>query len=76
MRLDVSAFGGIIFGVLALVGGFVLEGGKAGALIEGTAALIVFGGTLGATAVSFSMAELKQVPSLFRMGLTLSLIHI
>jgi chemotaxis protein MotA len=72
MRLDVSAFGGIIFGVVALVGGFVLEGGKAGALLQGTAAMIVFGGTIGATAVGFSMAELKQVPGLFRMGLTRS----
>lgn len=72
MRLDVSAVGGIIFGVIALVGGFVLEGGKAGALLQGTAAMIVFGGTIGATSVSFSISELKQVPSLFRMGLTRS----
>ncbi|PSR23336.1 MAG: flagellar motor protein [Sulfobacillus acidophilus] len=72
MRLDVSALGGIVFGVVALVGGFVLEGGKAGALLQGTAAMIVFGGTIGATAVSFSVSELKQVPSLFRMGLTRS----
>jgi chemotaxis protein MotA len=72
VKLDVSAFGGIIFGVIALVGGFVLEGGKAGALLQGTAAMIVFGGTIGATAVSFSFDELKQVPSLFKMGLTRS----
>ena len=70
MRLDVTAIGGIIFGVLALVAGFVLEGGRAGALVQGTAALIVFGGTIGATAVSFSVDELKKVPALFRMGLT------
>ncbi|SMC04554.1 chemotaxis protein MotA [Sulfobacillus thermosulfidooxidans DSM 9293] len=70
MRLDVTAIGGIIFGVLALVTGFVLEGGRAGALLQGTAALIVFGGTIGATAVSFSVDELKKVPTLFRMGLT------
>ncbi|MCL5116440.1 MAG: motility protein A, partial [Firmicutes bacterium] len=61
MRLDFSAFGGIIFGVVALVGGFVLEGGRAGALLQGTAAMIVFGGTIGATAVGFALEELKQV---------------
>ncbi|MCY0864420.1 MAG: flagellar motor protein [Sulfobacillus sp.] len=70
MRLDFSAVGGIIFGVIALVGGFVLEGGRAGALLEGTAAMIVFGGTIGATAVSFSLDDLKKVPMLFRVGFT------
>lgn len=72
MRIDVSAFGGIILGVVALISGFVLEGGRAGALLQGTAALIVFGGTIGATAVSYSTQELKQVPHLFRMALTRS----
>lgn len=65
MRLDFSAVGGIIFGVIALVGGFVLEGGRAGALLEGTAAMIVFGGTIGATAVSFSLDDLKKFPCCF-----------
>lgn len=72
MRIDVSAFGGIILGVVALVSGFVLEGGRAGALLQSTAALIVFGGTIGATAVSYSVAELKQVPRLLKMGFTRS----
>lgn len=70
MRLDVSALGGIIFGVLALISGFVLEGGRAGALLQGTAALIVFGGTIGATAISYSVDELKQVPRLLQLALT------
>lgn len=72
MRIDGSALGGIIFGVLALISGFVLEGGRAGALLQGTAALIVIGGTIGATAISYSMDELKQVPRLMRMAFTRS----
>ncbi|MCY0909491.1 MAG: MotA/TolQ/ExbB proton channel family protein [Sulfobacillus thermotolerans] len=72
MRLDITAIGGVIFGVLAIVTGFVLEGGRAGALLQGTAALIVIGGTMGATAVSFSIDDLKKVPMLFRMGMTRS----
>ena len=72
MKLDVTALGGIVFGVICLISGFVLEGGKAGALLEGTAAIIVVGGTIGATAVSFSLDELKKVPRLIRMGLTRS----
>lgn len=70
MKIDATALGGIIFGAICLVSGFVLEGGRAGALLEGTAAIIVVGGTLGATAVSFSLADLKKVPSLIRMAMT------
>ncbi len=70
MRLDASALGGIIFGLLALVSGFVLEGGRAGALLQGTAALIVVGGTIGATAIAYSVEELKQVPRLMKMAFT------
>jgi chemotaxis protein MotA len=70
VRIDMPALGGILFGVMALVLGFVLEGGKAGALLQGTAALIVFGGTLGATMVSYSVDELRQIPRLFKMALT------
>ncbi|MBX5467142.1 MAG: flagellar motor protein [Firmicutes bacterium] len=70
MKIDISALGGIIFGVVALVSGFVLEGGRAGALLQGTAAIIVIGGTIAATAVSFSLDDLKKVPQLMRMGFT------
>ncbi|MHB1955172.1 MAG: flagellar motor protein [Sulfobacillus sp.] len=70
MRIDASALGGIIFGIVALISGFVLEGGRAGALLQGTAALIVIGGTIGATAIAYSVDELKQVPKLVRMALT------
>ncbi len=70
MRIDASALGGIIFGVVALLSGFMLEGGRAGALLQGTAAIIVFGGTIGATAVSYSLRELKQVPRLLKMAMT------
>ncbi|MCL6563165.1 MAG: flagellar motor protein [Firmicutes bacterium] len=70
MKIDISALGGIIFGVVALVSGFVLEGGRAAALLQGTAAIIVIGGTIAATAVSFSLNDLKKVPQLMKMGFT------
>lgn len=70
VKIDISALGGIIFGVVALVSGFVLEGGRAAALLQGTAAIIVIGGTIAATAVSFSLNDLKKVPQLMKMGFT------
>ena len=39
---------GLIVGLLAIVGGQVLEGGHIGSLVQPTALLIVVGGTLGA----------------------------
>jgi chemotaxis protein MotA len=66
--MDLAVFGFVI-AVVALVGGFVLEGGHAGALLQPTAALIVFGGTIGATVFSFPLSDLKQVPRLLRVGL-------
>jgi chemotaxis protein MotA len=45
----VLALGGIFFGLL-------LEGGNVGQLIQPTAAMIVFGGTLGAVLINFPLA--------------------
>ncbi|WP_027719439.1 flagellar motor protein [Desulfovirgula thermocuniculi] len=66
--MDLAIFGFFI-GVISLVLGFTLEGGEVGALIQLTAALIVFGGTIGATIFSFPFQDLKQLPKLLRVGL-------
>ena len=61
---------GILFATICLVGGFLLEGGHASALLAPSAALIVFGGTIGATAVAFSTNEVLSMPKLFKTALT------
>ncbi|GBE31894.1 chemotaxis protein PomA [bacterium BMS3Bbin05] len=50
---------GILLGLTAVFGGNLLEGGKIGSVVQGSAALIVFGGTLGATFLSFSVKDIK-----------------
>lgn len=55
-------------GFLSLVLAFVLEGGHLGGLVVGTAAMIVFGGTLGAVGVSFPMSTVKRFPAVFRIA--------
>jgi chemotaxis protein MotA len=45
---------GVLVGILAILGGNALEGGKTASILQGSAALIVFGGTIGATVLSFS----------------------
>lgn len=60
--MDKTTVFGILLGFISLVGGFMLEGGELGSLIQITAALIVFGGTFGAVAVGFPIDRLKRIP--------------
>lgn len=60
--MDIATLIGIIVGLAALVGGFMLEGGQLGGLLQITAALIVFGGTFAAVLISFPVAKLRTVP--------------
>ncbi|MEI7025634.1 flagellar motor protein [Paenibacillus sp. y28] len=60
--MDITTWIGIIIGLTALVGGYLLEGGHINGLLVGTAALIVFGGTIGAVIVSFPKKQLRQLP--------------
>jgi len=56
--VDIASIIGIVLGIAALVGGNALEGGTTAHLLQPSAALIVFGGTLGATLLSFSMHDI------------------
>lgn len=51
--MDKSTFAGIALAVLGIAAGLMLEGGKIAQIIQPTAAMIVFGGTLGAVMVQF-----------------------
>ncbi|WP_018749954.1 flagellar motor protein [Paenibacillus sanguinis] len=60
--MDITIIIGLVIGLVALVGGFLLEGGQVGGLFQLTAALIVFGGTFAAVLISFPLAKLRTVP--------------
>jgi len=49
--VDFLTMAGIVLSLLAIVGGNLLEGGHTSSLVQLTALIIVFGGTLGATMV-------------------------
>lgn len=68
--MDLATLIGLILGFAGLIGGFLLEGGHAGMLLVDTAAMIVFGGTFGATIVSFPLEEIKKVPYFLKMVFT------
>jgi len=54
--LDKSSFAGLILGVGGIVLGLMLEGGKLSQVLQPTAAIIVFGGTLGAVLLQYPTA--------------------
>ncbi len=51
--MDKSSFLGLIVGVGGILAGLLLEGGKLSQVLQPTAAIIVFGGTLGAVLLQF-----------------------
>jgi len=60
VNVDKSTLGGIGLAVAGISVGLYLDGGKVGQLLQPTAALIVFGGTLGAVMVQFPFSVVKQ----------------
>ncbi|SNT09976.1 flagellar motor protein [Pseudomonas segetis] len=58
--MDVLSLIGIILAFVAILGGNYLEGGHAAALLNGPAALIVIGGTLGAAFLQAPMSVFKR----------------
>jgi chemotaxis protein MotA len=59
-RLDLASLVGVPLTIVVLAGAQWLEGGKLKALVQPTAALVVFGGTLAALLVSFPAAHLMN----------------
>jgi hypothetical protein len=58
--MDLATIIGLVVGFGAVIGGQILEGGHLSALIQPTAAIIVLGGTIGATFVSFPLENIIQ----------------
>ncbi|KMM83171.1 chemotaxis protein MotA [Pseudomonas taetrolens] len=58
--MDVLSLIGIIMAFVAIIGGNYLEGGHLGALVNGPAALIVLGGTVGAALLQSPMSAFKR----------------
>lgn len=58
--MDKSTIGGIMLAVAGILAGLVLEGGRVAQILQPTAALIVFGGTIGAVMVQFPLSTVKS----------------
>jgi chemotaxis protein MotA len=53
--MDAGSFGGILLALAGILAGLLLEGGHLRQLLQPTAAIIVFGGTLGAVLLQFPL---------------------
>ena len=54
--MDKATLGGLLLALGGIFVGLLLEGGNVGQLIQPTAAMIVFGGTLGAVLINSPLA--------------------
>jgi chemotaxis protein MotA len=61
--MDKASIGGVILAVTGISVGLIIEGGNLGQILQPTAALIVFGGTMGAVLLQF---PLTTVAAAFR----------
>ncbi|QCT04518.1 MotA/TolQ/ExbB proton channel [Paenibacillus algicola] len=66
--MDITIILGLLAGLAALIGGFLWEGGQLGGLLQGNAALIVFGGTAAAVVISFPASRLRTIPAALRFA--------
>jgi len=67
--MDITTVGGILFGFGMILVGQLLEGGHVGSILQDTAAIIVFGGTIGAVAVSFPKKDFVRGLKMFKLAL-------
>lgn len=68
--MDITTIGFMIFGFVALVLGFAIEGGNPTALLSGTSILIIAGGTISAVGVSFPVGEFKKIGKICKVAFT------
>src|SRR5256885_29753 len=61
--MDLATILGIVIALGFILGGQAIEGGSILQILQPTAAMIVFGGTIGATMIGFPMSVMKQAVS-------------
>lgn len=58
--MDKASIGGVILAVVGILAGLLIEGGNLGQILQPTAALIVFGGTMGAVLLQFPLTTVIE----------------
>ncbi len=66
--MNIATFVGLAVAFIFILGSVVVEGGHLGALVNLPAAMIVFGGTFGATIVTARMQDVTNFPRVLRQA--------
>jgi chemotaxis protein MotA len=66
--MDIATVLGLVLGIGALLGSFLMEGGHISALIQLPAMLLVILGTFGATVVTTSLKQVMALPELIKIA--------
>ncbi|HLI47752.1 MAG TPA: flagellar motor protein [Chthonomonas sp.] len=66
--MDLATIIGLVLAWGALLGALLMEGGELRVMINLPAALLVFGGTIGAAVISFRMNQIMEVPSILSIA--------
>ncbi|WP_206832123.1 flagellar motor protein [Alicyclobacillus fructus] len=66
--MDLATVLGLLLGIAGLLGGYILDKGNIAALIQPSAMMIVFGGTLGATMLSSPLKAFLALPKYLRIA--------
>ena len=69
--MDKGSIGGVFLAVAGILAGLLIEGGNLHQILQPTAALIVFGGTMGAVLLQFPLATVTAAFAAWRMSLPL-----
>ncbi len=64
--MDLGIVIGLAIGLAGLIVSYLIDGGELTALLNVSAFILIFGGTIGATMVSTSFKEMVKVPALLR----------
>jgi chemotaxis protein MotA len=65
--MDQATLIGLVLGLVAIFGSFLMEGGAIAAIIQLPALVIVLGGTIAAAMIGFSMKTVLQLPNVIRI---------
>ena len=70
--MDTSSIGGVILALAGILAGLLIEGGRIDQIMQPTAAMIVFGGTIGAVMLQYPMATVlgaaRRIVQVFFQG--------
>jgi chemotaxis protein MotA len=58
--MDKASVGGAVLAIAGIITGLLIEGGNVGQILQPTAALIVFGGTMGAVLLQFPLTTVMD----------------